>query len=1091
LFAGQIDIIKSESTYDLGSLNKASLHLNTFNSTTLGGVANSVIIGGFDQTALESNTVYVPQLVIKDGDKIKSGAGYGLLEFTSANDVILATDKPSLSNSIIGIFSSTSSSTHLTGKNGILVRDTTTFSTTPNTQSPVTSISSESGFIESGIYNTVIIGGVNLSATESNTVYLGNKVNINNVYTLPDVDGSASEVLLTDGSGQAYWGPVPPSSTPNLYQVLSQGNDSWSSNIMMGTGTSIVSGNGGGAIYLDESSTTGNVVISTNLGSISDSYIDMTQADVNIYSPGVFNLNFNSSTIVSGNLEGLKYAFDYSASFTTYSLVDKNYVDTNSLSAVDNTSIELNGNGEVSLKSIIDGNRQFNDSVTILGDLIVQGTTSTIYTENLYIEDNFITLNATYSGPAINAGIEANLGDGTYSKILWSSGSGYWEVGLSGSESVILTEAENGLTKNGNVVSLGGTLSQNTTINGQAYDILLNGFNSITITASSYIDDSVTDGFVLSQNYIEETRNTLWISTLDNATYSRVRTTLSGGITSLNLTSAGNYGSSNIQLSSTSSTINDGSTNNNIVVTDLINQKGIVYQDDYSPNFTTYSLVTKGYVDSLGSVAPGNGLQYITPGVIGLGGTLSSTVIIDGQAKHLFLGSLGRITMTSSTWNDIIVMNSTEFSRNYIIPGQNESISSTNDGGTFSRFRTSASNLVNEASITTLASNGSMGLLFTSSDQPIGDGSTNNNIILTDTINQKGIVYSGDYTANFTTYSLVTKGYVDSMNSISGTGTTNYIPRWSGSNTLSTTSSVYDNGSKVGILTNSPQATLDVRGSVIFNEDGGDFDFRVEGVGNQNLFFVDASNNNVGIGTNPPSSDPMLYVGDFRFNKTTKNGIWINSESFGSVTQSIGEYIQVGGANNGNYGQYIGVYGTYGSINTGSLIYNSSNVPLSYGLRSIVADGTQNVAVSVQAFGGDSSSIGLDALVSGIATTKYGVNVLVQGTSSTNYGLFIDSNEASTNYGIVVNRGTSVFNESGEDNNFQIKGENDNNLFFVDASSDTIAIGSTSSEYKLKVVGTVSSTTGFNTNGFNGWSGTFSADGQVVTVTGGIITSVV
>ena len=51
----------------------------------------------------------------------------------------------------------------------------------------------------------------------------------------------------------------------------------------------------------------------------------------------------------------------------------------------------------------------------------------------------------------------------------------------------------------------------------------------------------------------------------------------------------------------------------------------------------------------------------------------------------------------------------------------------------------------------------------------------------------------------------------------------------------------------------SPNATLDLRGSAIFNEDGGDYDFRIEGDTNANLFFVDASTDRIGVGTNTPS----------------------------------------------------------------------------------------------------------------------------------------------------------------------------------------------------------------------------------------------
>jgi hypothetical protein len=46
---------------------------------------------------------------------------------------------------------------------------------------------------------------------------------------------------------------------------------------------------------------------------------------------------------------------------------------------------------------------------------------------------------------------------------------------------------------------------------------------------------------------------------------------------------------------------------------------------------------------------------------------------------------------------------------------------------------------------------------------------------------------------------------------ISGTGTTNYIPRWASASSL-TNSSIYDDGTNVGIGTTSPQSSLSVGG---------------------------------------------------------------------------------------------------------------------------------------------------------------------------------------------------------------------------------------------------------------------------------------
>jgi hypothetical protein len=63
-----------------------------------------------------------------------------------------------------------------------------------------------------------------------------------------------------------------------------------------------------------------------------------------------------------------------------------------------------------------------------------------------------------------------------------------------------------------------------------------------------------------------------------------------------------------------------------------------------------------------------------------------------------------------------------------------------------------------------------------------------------------------------------------------------------------------DSSGNVGIGTSSPGAKLEVRGSAIFNEQGLDADFRVEGDTDANLLFVDASTDRVGIGTNAPGA---------------------------------------------------------------------------------------------------------------------------------------------------------------------------------------------------------------------------------------------
>lgn len=92
--------------------------------------------------------------------------------------------------------------------------------------------------------------------------------------------------------------------------------------------------------------------------------------------------------------------------------------------------------------------------------------------------------------------------------------------------------------------------------------------------------------------------------------------------------------------------------------------------------------------------------------------------------------------------------------------------------------------------------------------------------------------------------------------------------------TDATTNVMVLNDGKTGIGTGAPAAMLDVWGDAVFNENGDDHDFRVEGSGAPNAFFVQGSDGKVGVGTNVPkltfhvegaiasrhASDPAVYL---------------------------------------------------------------------------------------------------------------------------------------------------------------------------------------------------------------------------------------
>lgn len=92
----------------------------------------------------------------------------------------------------------------------------------------------------------------------------------------------------------------------------------------------------------------------------------------------------------------------------------------------------------------IGGNKTFSDNVLIEGNLTVTGAVTTLDTAQLLVEDNIITLNSTFTGnpsAGIDGGIEVERGTGANSRLIWDESEDYWSLGVSGSESRIITNS--------------------------------------------------------------------------------------------------------------------------------------------------------------------------------------------------------------------------------------------------------------------------------------------------------------------------------------------------------------------------------------------------------------------------------------------------------------------------------------------------------------------------------------------------------------------------------------------------------------------------------------------------------------------------
>jgi len=103
------------------------------------------------------------------------------------------------------------------------------------------------------------------------------------------------------------------------------------------------------------------------------------------------------------------------------------------------------------------------------------------------------------------------------------------------------------------------------------------------------------------------------------------------------------------------------------------------------------------------------------------------------------------------------------------------------------------------------------------------------------------------------------------------------------------------------------------------------------------------------------------------------------------------------------------------------------------------------------AIAGSSSIVTTGALDSGSITSGFGT--IDTGSSSITTTGAISSGALTATGNVSFDGGSFVFNESGADKDFRIEGDSDQNLFFADASTDRIGIGTDSPNTDLEIRG--------------------------------------
>ena len=110
-------------------------------------------------------------------------------------------------------------------------------------------------------------------------------------------------------------------------------------------------------------------------------------------------------------------------------------------------------------------------NMIVNGNLNVTGNTTNIYSTNLVVEDNIITLNGNVTGtPTLDAGIQINRGSAANVYLQWTEASKAWQITNDGS-----TFGNIVYSPNGNVTISSNLLIKTTT----ATPVATTGYNTI------------------------------------------------------------------------------------------------------------------------------------------------------------------------------------------------------------------------------------------------------------------------------------------------------------------------------------------------------------------------------------------------------------------------------------------------------------------------------------------------------------------------------------------------------------------------------------------------------------------------------------
>jgi len=311
--------------------------------------------------------------------------------------------------------------------------------------------------------------------------------------------------------------------------------------------------------------------------------------------------NVNNNLVVDGDLQ--VKGGDLTTNQTTFNLVNATATTVNFAGAAD---VIVIGSGN--------SNTTFNKDITVLGNLTVSGTTTTINVEEILLADNVITLNSNYVGttPTENSGLEINRGDLADAKLIWDELNDRWTLDNATGTLYIIhhtgRDVALGTETSGNyVATIAGTTNQITVANSgtETAAVVLSLPQDIHSGASpQFVNTTLTGDLAVNGGDITTTSTTF---ALVNANATTVN--FAGAATAINIGAA----TGTVTINNTATVFN--STSHVVLPVGTTAQRpdpAVVGAVRYNTELQTFEGYTSAW-GSLGGVKDVNGDTYIIP----------------------------------------------------------------------------------------------------------------------------------------------------------------------------------------------------------------------------------------------------------------------------------------------------------------------------------------------------------------------------------------------------------------------------------------------------------------------------------------------